>query len=673
MRVFIKFNIIILILFSLLTLPNETKAQTGTAPELLTQGINYYKSGNYTEASRHFNMMIKKFPSNANVMYWYARCYEEEDQKLKAADLYLKAYKTNKNAGLDILYRVGRAYQIKSDFKQALNFYKQYKAILKPEFVKNLNSTMDYEQLRVDKMISECESGIKLSAKPSRHAITNLGKLINTPYEEYTPLISADNKKLFFTSRRPGGVGNEKDSDNEFFEDIWYSVKDSKGNWKKPVNLGDPINSASHDACIALSPDGKQLFVYNTSNGGDIYVSDFKDNKWSKPKSIGKKINSKFKEPSLSISADNNTIFFSSDRKGGLGGLDIYFSKKNANGEWDEPVNLGPNINTPFEDDGPFISFNGKVLYFCSNGHNSMGGFDVFCSNYDEKTNTWSKPINLGFPINSPDDDIFFVIAADKKTAYYASGKKGGYGEKDIFTINIDTAYLAPPKPKPSTKKPDPQIAKGNKNTSLILLSNFEGKITDEKGSPLECIISIKKYNSEEKAKDYVTKPDGSFSIPLNKGFIYSINAQKSGFMFLSHSVDLTSSISSATLKSDFKLIKPKEGQKIILKNISYQIGKASLTKSSYHEVNLLFDYLSKNNNIKIEISGHTDNLGSKELNKQISTERAKTIYDILVKKGINPNRLRYAGYGSERPIASNSTADGKRKNRRTEFEITDL
>jgi len=644
-------------------------AQTGSRSELIEQGIKYFKDGNIPEASNQFNMLLKKYSSDAFIMYWYARCFEEADQKQKAADLYLRAFKLNKNAGLDILYKVGKAYQLRPDYKQAIVFFKQYKSKLNADLAKKLGSSMEWEQLRVNKMISECENGLQLLAKPSKHKITNLGKLINTPYEEYTPLVSADDKKLFFTSRRPGGMSSEKDADNIYFEDVWFATKDAKGNWKKPQNLGSPINSTSHDACIALSPDGKQLFVYNTSNGGDIYVSEFVEKKWSKPKTIGRKINTKYKEPSMSISADNNTIFFSSDKKGGFGGLDIYFSVKNKKGEWGDPVNLGPTINTQFEDDGPFISYNGRTLYFNSNGHNSMGGFDIFSSNYDVQGKTWSKPVNMGYPINSPDDDIFFVIAGDKKTAYYASGKKGGIGEKDIFTINIDTAYFSAAKPKlaKNTATPSNSIAKPTTN------GNYTGKITDDLGKPLECTIKVKKYNSEEKAKDYVTKPDGTFQIPMAKGFIYSINPEKTGFIFYSHTVDLTNYNGTAPLSDILKLKKPKEGQKIVLKNISYQSGKASLTKSSYHELNLLYDYLSKNSSINIEISGHTDNLGAKELNKQVSTERAKAVYNLLVQKGISASRLRFAGYGPDRPIASNSTADGKRKNRRTEFEITHL
>ncbi len=648
-------------------------AQQPSHKDMIEQGLEFFRLGDFKEASKQFNLVLKKYPTDSEGMYWYARCYEEADEKQKAADLYLKSYKYNKKSAPDILYKVGKAYHIKTDYKQALDFYKKYKASLTPDVIKKLGSTMDWELLRVNKMINECENGILLMAKPSNHKITNLGKGINTPYEEYTPLISADNKKLFFTSRRPGGITNNKDTDNEFFEDIWYVEKDAKGKWKAPVNIGEPVNSASHDACIALSPDGKQLFVYNTSNGGDIYSSDFVNNRWTKPKSIGKKINTKHKEPSLSISADNNTIYFSSDRPGGLGGLDIYWSKKDAKGNWGDAVSMGPVVNTPFEDDGPFISFNGKTLYFCSNGHNSMGGFDIFLTTYDDKTKAWSKPVNMGHPVNSSDDDIFFVMAADKRTAYYASGQKGGLGEKDIFTINIDTAYFSPPKP----KQPKAVAASGStkaaaaKVTPIMEMVSFTGKVMDESGKGIECVIHVKSLNAEGKAADFKTKADGTFQIPLGKGLIYGINAEKSGFMFFSHTVDV--SRSATTLTDNFKLLKPKEGQKIVLRNISYQIGKASLTKSSYHEINLLFDFLQKNTNIKIEISGHTDNLGPASLNKQISTERAKTIYDLLVKKGIKADRLKFAGYGPERPIASNSTADGKRKNRRTEFEITDI
>ena len=653
----------ILTLFSVLVIFGQ-KAERDAQ---VAQGIDFYKQGDFKNAAKLFNGLLRKHSSDAEIMYWFARCYEEADEKQKAADLYLKAYKYNKKAAPDIVYKVGKAHHLKMDYKKALGFYNQYNASLTPDRIKKLESTIEWEHLRVDKMIKECESGIKLMAKPSKHKISNVGKVVNTPFEDYTPLISADNKKLFFTSRRPGGMSNVKDADNVYFEDIWYSTKNVNGTWSKPANIGIPVNSESHDACIALSPNGKQLFVYQTSNGGDIYSADLIDNKWTKPKSIGRQINSKYKEPSASISADGKTIYFSSDRPGGFGGLDIYWSTKDAKDNWSDPVNMGSTINTSFEDDGPFISFDGKSMYFSSNGHNSIGGFDIFRSAYDEKQKTWSKPINMGFPINSPDDDIFFVIAADKKTAYYASGKKGGYGEKDIFTIDIDTTYFAPPKPKMSKAE---ALANAKNNAGSIF---YKGKVTDESGNPLECIIHVIKTNSDEKAQEFKTNTDGSFQIPLKKGAAYGVNTHKDGYIFSSRNVDLTVPTANDQFTEAFKLEKPKEGQKIVLKNIFYQIGKATLKKSSYAEVNILYDFLLNNPTIKIEVSGHTDNLGSKELNKEISTARAKTIYDILIKKGISKSRIKFAGYGSEKPIATNNTADGKRKNRRTEFEIIDI
>ncbi|MDX2195981.1 MAG: OmpA family protein [Cytophagales bacterium] len=657
-----KKYLLIYLIFSALT----HLAQVSTKDKI-ADGLAFFNSGDLIHATAHFEQLYKSTPNHSEITYWLGRCYELKDDKRKAAELYLSAFKKSKYAAPDILYRVGRAFQLKSNFLDATKYYNLYLKQMDSVKALKMGSTLKYEKYRTSKMLKECENLKKHTARPYKHKITNMGKLINTPYEEYTPLISLDNQTLIFTSRRPGGMSDEKDMDGSYFEDIWMSKKNAKGIWLAPVNLGKPINSNQHDACVALSPDGNLLFVYKSTNGGDIYLSELQNGEWSHPKNLSKNINTDAQEASLAITADNKTIYFSSNRSGGQGGLDLYKSTQSADGEWNTPENLGTDINTEFEEDAPFITHDGKTLYFSSSGHDNMGGYDIYKSTYNEGLGKWSKPQNMGVPVNSPEDDIFIVLTKDQKTAYFASGRMGGLGSKDIFLINIDATFV---NLKPVYKK-DPKAPLIP--TSLTGFVMFTGKVISDKQETLESVIKIKNLLSPDKAEEIPTDKDGYFNIPLKSGADYAINIEKSGFLFQSINLNLTKPLTTKEFKLDVKLSKPVEGQKIVLKNVFYEKGKTTLSPKSFHEIDALVQFLQINTNLKIEISGHTDNYGTPAVNKKISTDRAKSVYDYLVKKGIPADKLKYAGYGSEKPIANNKTEYGRQKNRRTEFEIIDV
>lgn len=663
---------------------------------ILQKGINFYNNRDFVDALAYFKEEHKKDTGNAEIDYWLAKCYEETSEKEKVLLYYVKSYNRNPKAFADILYEIGHANQVNYKFDEAEKYFKLYKKELKEEMAKSIGSTLMKEQMKVAKRLNECENGKVIYANYFKHKIKNIGGVVNTLYPEYTPVISSDNKTLMFTSRRPGGQSDKKDKDNLFFEDVWMSVHDANGNWSKPVNLGIPVNSEGHDACIGLSPNGKELFMYISINGGDIYVSQFVNGAWTKPNDEIQILNSKGKEPSVTISANGKTIFFSSDKPGGYGGLDIYRIDMGKDGKWSEPMNLGSVINSEYDEDSPFLATDGKKLYFSSNGHNNMGGYDIFSSKYDTKTKNWSKPVNLGYPINSPNDDIYFVITGNQKTAYYASAKKNGFGDKDIYEIDLDTAYMAHPlyvvpmglkapanyltiKPGhpdfmaekdsdvPKEVFEEMKLASVATNTSL-----YTGVIMDEKtNEPLECVITVKKINLIDPPKQYQTDKEGNFEIPLSHGFKYAIDVEKDGFMFASNNIDLTKPEKPKQLiKESIPLKKPEKGLKLVMKNIVYEVGNASLKPESFVEVDILYDFLVKNPTVKIEISGHTDNIGSPQVNKELSLGRARAIYKLLVKKGIDGERIKFVGYGSERPIAANNTPEGRSKNRRTEFEI---
>lgn len=288
---------------------------------------------------------------------------------------------------------------------------------------------------RLDKRIMECESGRILSREPRAFVVTNLGEKVNSPSEEYAPVLTEDERLLIFTSRRPAGnLSAQKDAEGNYFEDIFYSNKEQE-TWTAAQNIGRPVNSPFHDSDLALSADGTQLYLYTDENAGDILKSEFTKGKWSPPLPMPPPINSPYHESSMSVSSDGRRMFIASDRTGGRGGSDIYLIEKNEAGRWMQPQNLGPTVNTEWDEDSPFIDSDGHTLYFSSTGHNSIGGFDIFRTK--ENNAQWSQAENLGVPINTPGHDSYFVSTRDGKRAYFSSVREGGYGKEDIYLINL--------------------------------------------------------------------------------------------------------------------------------------------------------------------------------------------------------------------------------------------
>jgi hypothetical protein len=278
-------------------------------------------------------------------------------------------------------------------------------------------------------------------ANPRRDiTISNMGATINNEFNDYSPVISVDENALFFTSRRlridSSNTALVDDKDGQFFEDIYVSYKNRNGDWQEPELLN--INETSqHSATINVSIDGQELFIYKDSEGGgDIYQSALVGETWSDPESLGNDINSNYWETHGALSADGNTMYFVSDRPGGYGGRDIYRCVKLPTDEWSKPLILGPEINTKYDEDAPFIHPDGRTLYFASQGHSSMGGFDIFHSRVNNE-GKWVEPSNVGYPINTVDDDVFYVTSADSRRAYFSSNRDGGYGRKDIYMVEL--------------------------------------------------------------------------------------------------------------------------------------------------------------------------------------------------------------------------------------------
>ena len=439
----------------------------------------YYSYGDYLNAFDAYKRLYYLDSVAPKMNFKMGICMLVLSTDLSKSTEYFKI--ANDNGNIESSFYLGNWYHLQNDFDKAIEFYQKYiiaegaKAIKKPE---------------IDRRIATSERARKMMTDPVDVRIENMGKLINSKYPEYVPLISADESVLIFTSRRKGGVTDELDSYGKYYEDIYISYKENK-KWLPPVGIGSNINTEGYDACVGLSSDGTTLITYKgseTGEGGDLYYSTLEGDIWQKPVKYGPNINSDYSEFSASLSSDGNILYFSSNRPGGFGGLDIYRVVRFLNGEWSLPVNLGPSINTEYDDDAPFIHPDNVSLYFSSQGHGTMGGYDIFKSDRAADS-SWSQAENLGYPINTTDDDIYFVLSADGRRGYYSSRQIGGEGEQDLYVMHLASEFK------------ELTIIKGFITSADSLETPLKAKITlrDYKTKKIKAI-----YNSNSKTGKYM-------------------------------------------------------------------------------------------------------------------------------------------------------------------------
>ena len=426
----------LVLIFSLLLF--STYSFAGSEKKLLKKARMELASGNYPEAKKLYKQLLVLKPDNAEYQFetglTYYTSHVEVEKSINFFNAALK--KSDKDTIAEIFFYLGRAHQYVGDFEKAIQYYNRFKGYVQD------NAEGIILNRNVTRYIEMCNNGIAMTGKPNKDVtITNLKGNVNTAGAEYAPVVKEDNSLIIFTGRRNESTGGKIYNDNKEYEDIYISRKE-QDEWMKATKLDSSnvyinknINTKWHDAAIAYNQNEDKLFVYRKNQ---IWVSDLVDGKWTDPVKLNKNVNSSFHNPSVYISPDENTLLVvSTDREGGYGGRDIWISNKESSGEWGALTNLGEAINTEFDEDAPYMTSDGKTLYFSSKGHTSMGGYDVFRS---EKMDdgTWSAPINLGAPINSPGDDIYYVPNSDGTTAYYSSSRTGGYGDMDIYMIQLE-------------------------------------------------------------------------------------------------------------------------------------------------------------------------------------------------------------------------------------------
>lgn len=605
--------------------------------------------------------------------------------KSLASKYFMRVYRQDPEYRFDLEYWIGFSYQLGMEFDKAIEFYNRYKARVAKKPTYQGKDRVDVKL--ADRRIEECENGRRFVAAPRNYSITNIGREINSEYEDFGPVLNETEDEMVFTTRRRDGNTNENVADdNKPYEDIFYSKK-VNGVWSPAKSVGTVVNSKYNESSLALSPDGNTLFIYRDEGNGDIYFSERQaDGLWSEPEALPGIINSSYREASVSITRDENTLYFSSERPGGLGGSDIYVCTKDEKGEWSRVKNLGPTVNTPDDEDGPFIDQEGKTLYFSSAGRGGMGGFDIYKSTLigPEKTE-WSEPENLGYPINTPDDDIYYVASKDGQRGYYASVRDDGMGYTDIYVITIAeepakaepvVAFNIEPekqKEEPATNGTETTPVTPPTKTALVPLKYVVQVVDAATGNALDARVRL------QGAKDNVVPGMSSqgtgvfaFQITAPQAKDYRLSVEREGYVFQNLLVRLEGAQSEAkTVTRTVELRRLSVGVSSILRNIYFDFGKASFKSESYNELNKLLSLMQQNSGMSVEIAGHTDAVGTKTFNKTLSQLRANAVKNFLVDKGIDARRVTAVGYGEDRPLASNDDeSDGRELNRRVEFKV---
>jgi outer membrane protein OmpA-like peptidoglycan-associated protein/tetratricopeptide (TPR) repeat protein len=598
-------------------------------------------------------------------------CYLKTDPKVKALPYLQNAYDKNKEITLELPLYLAKALQYNFEFDKAAQIYDSFYRGLK-------DSKKEKYATDVYKLIDECKNGKELMAQPRRAVVKNVGPSINSEYADYNPVLTGNDSLMFFVSRRPNIKHKKVDKRNYYYKEDVYAAANIKGEWREAVYFDEVFYNTKHnDAVVWVSDDGNTRYLYDGyKRSGEIYVSSFKKGKWTSPKRLNTPFNSKYGETSISITADGKTCYFvSQNPKENFGGKDIYYSRLNRKGKWDTPKNIGATINTRFDEDYINISADGKVLYFSSKGHNTMGGYDIFRT--DISSGTWSKPVNLGIPVNTPDDDLCYKPLPGEKKAYYSSYRSDGLGGFDIYQViflGAEKQLLMRSDAQPIAYfyKPISDIfARITGEMKIDTTFILKGLITDAaKNTPIVAKFNLIDTEKGQTIASTISDSTGAYQVRISQIKNYGVEINAKDYMLYLDVITIPATVSTKEILKNFKLNKIKAGAKMVLKNIYFETGKAKLTPESFPELDKVIAFLQENNDLKIEISGHTDNVGGAAYNIKLSGDRAKAVVDYMVSKGIPIEQMVSKGYGPNQPIAPNTTAKGKQMNRRVEFKI---
>lgn len=624
-------------------------------------GINFKKALASYEVAQKFN------PNSATLNYKIGVCHANSSDPGKCIPYIKMAQKLNPECDPFLNYFLGYAYQLEGKFDEATKAYQA--------FENNYKKSDNFNKFLVQHK-RECQIARESMAKPVRAWVDNIDEL-NSPEDEIAPSVSVDGAEMIFSSNRKNA--HKPDEVGGYDYDI-YSSSLNDGNWSTPKPLAGPINGTTDDVSNCFSYNGTKMLLHRENAGQtDIYESKLVGADWSNPQILSPMICSdRANDKYASYDPDGFKIYFTRENINGLNGSEIMFSAVQNKMKQDfQLASQVVQVNSKFNDGPVYIHVSGDIMYMASQGHESMGGYDIFIS--EKKQGQWSTPVNAGWPINTPYDDFFFAVGANGKFAYIASNRAGGKGGFDIYRVT----FFGPEK-KPVIETEDyllGSIAKPVKDHTMEnavdvnkkSLTVFKGITIDAiSRKPVEAQIDIIDNSTGQVIETFTTNSaTGKFIITLNSGKNYGIAVKATGYLFHSENFDIPMGAADNLVNKTIELKNIAIGSKIALRNIFFDVNKATLRPESNAELERLVKLMKDVPNLKIEISGHTDNTGSATVNETLSQQRAEAVVAYLTGKGISASRMKAKGYGSSRPVATNNTEDGKQQNRRTEFEIT--
>lgn len=628
------FTLLVLVISHSYLFGQEVKESKAT--KYHQKALQYYHASAYKEALEELGKALKADGNYIESWLLAGDVQALQGENSKAIESYQMAIKIDSNFFVPAYYILANLYFQEERYAESIACYQKY---LKYPGIS------DVEKYKSTRRLNTASFRMDALMHPVPFEPVNLGPEVNTAGYEFVNYISPDRLRLFYTRRMTEG--------DRLDEQFFYSINRADTSWSASIDLGPPINTEGDEGAMALSPDGQLLF-YSACNrpdgygSCDLYVSRLQGDKWGDPVNLGPVVNSPAWESQPSFSSDGRTLYFVSNRPGGIGNSDIWISTLSDDGNWSTPINAGNIINTPDAERGPFIHPDGTTLYFSSNGHIGMGQGDIFYSVM--KDGEWSKPVNLGYPINSKDDEVTMIVDNEGKVAYYSSAKEKGFGLQDIYAFNLP------------------------ENVRPAKVSYMKGLIYDSiTKAPLEARFNLINLSTGGSIVASTSNPaDGSFLLCIPSGHSYALNVEKKGYLFYSAHFEMKEAGDYINpFHKDIPLKPLREGESIVLSNIFFETDSFNLLPESTTELDQLVKLLTKNSRLHIQISGHTDNVGTDDYNRVLSEMRARSVYNYLVAAGIDRNRLTYKGYGRSKPAAANESPEGRALNRRTEMMVT--
>ncbi|SHH93618.1 Tetratricopeptide repeat-containing protein [Chryseolinea serpens] len=617
----------------------QVTTKSKKAYELYVQADNFRVRGQFEEAINLLQQALDKDDKFVEAYFRLGVTYANMKENPKAIGTYEKGLSLTNDLRLQKLfwYELGELYLLTGDYEKAMKVLSA--------FVNNENQSKP----RIDRatvLFRSAEFALKNKNDTSAYHQRPLSDTVNCFVLQYFPALTADQKQLIFTRRAT--------NDPNDTEDLVVSKKDERGRWTTPVSISKNINTRLNEGTCTISADGRKLIF--TSCAGrdgigscDLYESRKIGEDWTVPTNLGRNVNSAEWESQPSLSADGRTLYFVSDRRAGLGRRDIWISTLGDDGKWMKAVNAGKSINSQYDEMSPFIHANNRTLFFASNGLPGFGGYDIFFVEKD--SSQWSAPRNFGAPLNDHDDQYSLFITADGKKGYYAHEEDlpNGHSRSKIYEIDIPA------------------------ENQMKYRSNYVRGIIRDKDDQHPLAANVELINIGSNAIESLVESDsinGEYLMVLTQGANYALYINKVGYLFKSYNFNYSEVRDFQPIVVNIDLEKVKEGSVAVLNNIFFDVDKYDLQDRSTPELQKIVRFLNENPGIRVQISGHTDNSGAADYNRQLSEKRALSVYNYLIKSGVDKKRLTTKGFGPDKPVATNDTDEGRQQNRRIEFRI---